>query len=89
MFCELSVASRFTEGYGEQCLPYIFLKLSAAHIESDRKLLAFPGEVFAQLPLCFDENRVLIILNQIAEAHTARAVIFSPQNGGEALVAGG
>ena len=66
-------------------LPDIFLKRSAAHIESDGEFFAFPGKVFAELPLCFQKNRMPIIFGQFIEAHAAGAVVL-PKDGHKALI---
>src|SRR5258708_3775545 len=82
----MPITSSFAKWYGDQCLPDVLLKTGASHVESDRERFTLFGEVFAQLPCCLDQNRVLFIDNRLAQAHAARAVVF-PQYRHQSLVA--
>src|SRR5580700_5001637 len=45
LFRQASVASGLSKRYGKQRFPYVLLKTSSSHLESDREPLSFSGEV--------------------------------------------
>ena len=83
---ELAVAAGFAEGNGEQGFPYILLEWRAAHVEADVEVLALAGEVFGELAFGFDEEGMLRVFDEFAEADAVGTVVF-PEDGDEALVA--
>lgn len=87
LLCELPVASRLTEGDREKSLPYIFLERSTAHIERKVERLARTCEVFAELLLGPDEDRVVRLFDETGERDPVWFVVL-PEDGDETFIAG-
>ena len=57
------IASCFSVGYVEQCMPYFFLKIGSYRTQRNIEYLADAGEIFIQLLLGKFQDRVVSILN--------------------------
>ena len=85
--CELRVASGFAKRDREQSLPNIVLKTGASDVEGDGEVFSESREVFAELTLGFDKNRMLTVLSELAQAHAVRGITF-PEYRNQAFVTG-
>ena len=84
--CQLAVGAGLAERDAEERVPDLLLERGAPVVQPEGELLALPGEVFAELALGLDEDRVVRVLHAGVQSHALRIVAL-PQDGGETRVA--
>jgi hypothetical protein len=84
-FGDLAVAARLTERNFSQSLPDFILEFRPHRIELDGKRLALAGEIFPKLTFGFQEDVMILVLNQRTQTHPFRIVIF-PKDGAQSFL---
>ncbi len=86
-FRDLRIASRFAERNRNEGGPDFLLKCRADEIERHGKTVEFSREVFVQLALSFEQERVIFVLFDGRETDSFWIVIF-PKDCGETAITG-
>src|ERR1700753_3979122 len=83
---ELTVGASLTKRNAKQCFPNLFLESSSLHVERYAEGISLSGEIFFELTLGANQNRMLRALDQLRESNPPGIVIF-PKNGHQPFVA--
>jgi hypothetical protein len=75
LFGNLSIRPGLTMRDREQCGPHTTLEIRTREIKLQGKHLALAGKVFTELSLSLEEDRVGVIVHDLAQAYTPRTVI--------------